>query len=120
MEQPYVIAQKADSSMYLAISFKKSWEQAKVATWVRPGAWRDEVLTFEDLREAKDFAASVREKTGIEVEVVMKWEESIEEILHAVGVASLKSHDATALREGLVRLWEMLDRYPARSRNKVT
>lgn len=120
MRQPFVIAQGSGANKYLSSSFHRSWESAKVATWVPCGAWRDEVFIIEDRAEAQKFAVEVREKTGINVEVVCKWPESIEEILHTLGVAPEKSHDSGTLRGVVGQLWLMLEWYPAHLQNKVT
>lgn len=112
MLQPFVIAKTTDSNQYLSSGFPRSWEVAKVTTWVSCGAWKNEVLTFDDHEEATRFAAEFTGKTGVDVEVVAKWPESIDEILDVVGVNGNQFYDPKRLRAVIAELWLMLPTYP--------
>jgi hypothetical protein len=105
MEQPYVIAKAADHNEYLS-STPGSW------AWVPAGSWRNKVLSFRDLVEAEKFSVEFTRQTGIPVEVVMKWEESIDEILDILGVQEGPWEGRARVAIGM--LWQATPAYPRR------
>jgi hypothetical protein len=103
MNQPYVIAKMADRNQYLSKN-QGSW------TWVPVGSWRSAVLSFVNLSEAEKFAEEFKRQTGIQVEAVMKWYESIDEIIDILGVQQGLPWEGRA-REAIGMLWQALPEY---------
>lgn len=102
MQQPYVIARADDPNQYLS-STPGSW------IWVPGGSWRDKVLSYRSLDNAKKFAVVFTRETGIQVEVVVKWEESIEEIINILGVPEGPLEGRLKVAIGI--LWHALPEY---------
>lgn len=105
MDQPYVIAKVADPNEYLG-NTPGSW------TWVPGGSWRSKVLSYRDLENAEKFAVLFTRETGIEVKVILKWVESIEEIIDILGVSEGPWEGRARVAIGM--LWGAIPAYPRR------
>lgn len=104
MDQPYVISKVTERNQYLS-SIPGSW------TWVPAGSRRNEVLSFRTLSGAEKFAKAFTLDTGIQVEVITKWLESIDEIMDIMGIRQGPWEGRA--KDTIGMLWSVLKEYPA-------